>query len=208
MPGGFGDRGIEGKIQAARYARETKTPYLGICLGMQVAVIDYARNIAGMENANSSEFDSLTPYPVIALITEWTKEDGSVEQRDENSDLGGTMRLGGQKCSLLAGTKAQEVYASDSIVERHRHRYEFNNVLRPQLVAAGLIIGGVSEDDLVETIEIPNHPWFIGVQFHPEFTSSPRDGHPLFTAYIEAACEHRDQNKTGAESTIELEAVS
>lgn len=208
VPGGFGDRGIEGKIKAAQYARETKTPYLGICLGMQVAVIDYARNIAGMDNANSSEFDAHTPYPVIALITEWTKEDGSVEQRDENSDMGGTMRLGGQQCRLLEGTKAREVYGETSIVERHRHRYEFNNVLRPKLLEAGLVIGGVSDDDLVETIEIADHPWFIGVQFHPEFTSSPRDGHPLFTAYVNAACEHRDQNSAGDGSALELEAVS
>jgi len=193
VPGGFGDRGIEGKIRAAQYARETKTPYLGICLGMQVAVIDFARNIAGMSGANSSEFVDDSPYPVIALITEWTNEDGRVEQRDENSDLGGTMRLGGQTCSLLAGTKAREVYGAESIVERHRHRYEFNNKLRAELIKAGLIIGGVSEDDLVEMVEISDHPWFVGVQFHPEFTSSPRDGHPLFTAYIEAACVHRDQ---------------
>ena len=187
VAGGFGDRGTEGKILAAQYARESKTPYLGICLGMQVAVIDYARNIAGMKNANSSEFDQDTPYPVIALITEWTDEDGQVQQRDENSDLGGTMRLGGQTCHLSAGSKARDVYGSESIVERHRHRYEFNNVLRPQLVEAGLIIGGVSDDDLVEIVEISDHPWFVGVQFHPEFTSSPRDGHPLFTSYVEAA---------------------
>ena len=203
VPGGFGDRGIEGKVRAAQFARENKVPYLGICLGMQVAVIDYARNVAGMENANSSEFDVDSPYPVIALITEWTKEDGSVEQRDENSDLGGTMRLGGQTCRLVDGTKAREVYGNDNIVERHRHRYEFNNQLRPKLIEAGLIIGGVSDDDLVETVEIPDHPWFIGVQFHPEFTSSPRDGHPLFSAYIEAACAQRDLTKTE-----KLEAVS
>jgi len=208
VPGGFGDRGIEGKIKAAQYARETKTPYLGICLGMQVAVIDYARNIAGMENANSSEFDSKTPYPVIALITEWTAEDGSIEQRDENSDLGGTMRLGGQKCNLIKGTKAREVYGSDKIIERHRHRYEFNNTLRPKLIESGLIIGGVSDDDLVETIELADHPWFIGVQFHPEFTSSPRDGHPLFTSYIEAACEFRDESNRQNKPSDKLEAVN
>ena len=192
VAGGFGDRGTEGKIQTAQYARENKVPYLGICLGMQVAVIDYARNVAGMENANSSEFDVNTPYPVIALITEWTNKDGSVEQRDEESDLGGTMRLGGQKCHLKEDSKAREIYAADSIIERHRHRYEFNNSLRPKLLDAGLVIGGVSGDDLVEMVEINDHPWFIGVQFHPEFTSSPRDGHPLFTSYIEAACKHRD----------------
>ncbi|MFT5572146.1 MAG: CTP synthase [Cryomorphaceae bacterium] len=187
VAGGFGDRGTEGKIQAAKYARKNKVPYLGICLGLQVAVIDYAREIAGMENANSSEFNKDTPYPVIALITEWTDEEGKVQQRDENSDLGGTMRLGGQTCHLAEGSKAREVYGEDKIVERHRHRYEFNNTLREQLVDAGLIIGGVSDDDLVEMIELADHPWFVGVQFHPEFTSSPRDGHPLFTAYIKAA---------------------
>lgn len=192
VPGGFGDRGTEGKILAAQYARENKIPYLGICLGMQVAVIDYARNVAGMENANSSEFNANTLYPVIALITEWTNEDGSLEQRDEDSDLGGTMRLGGQTCNLAAKTKAREVYNADSIVERHRHRYEFNNRLRPALVDAGLVIGGISDDDLVEIVELKDHPWFIGVQFHPEFTSSPRDGHPLFKSYIEAACAYRD----------------
>ena len=191
VPGGFGDRGAEGKVRAAQYARENRIPYLGICLGMQVAVIDYARNVAGMENANSSEFDRDTPYPVIALITEWTNEDGSVEQRDENSDLGGTMRLGGQKCLLTAGTKAREVYGTDCIVERHRHRYEFNNVLRPALIESGLVIGGVSDDDLVEIVELEDHPWFIGVQFHPEFTSSPRDGHALFKSYVEAARTQR-----------------
>ena len=192
VAGGFGDRGTEGKIQAARYARENKVPYLGICLGMQVAVIEYARSIAGMKDANSSEFNQETAYPVIGLITEWTNEDGSIEQRNEDSDLGGTMRLGGQKCHLKEGTKARAVYGADSIIERHRHRYEFNNSLRPQLEEAGLVIGGISDDDLVEMVEIADHPWFIGVQFHPEFTSSPRDGHPLFTSYIEAACAHRD----------------
>jgi len=187
VAGGFGDRGTEGKIKAAEYARESKTPYLGICLGMQVAVIDYARNVAGMTDANSSEFNKDTPYPVIALITEWVDEAGTVQQRDENSDLGGTMRLGGQTCHLTAGSKAREIYGADTIVERHRHRYEFNNVLRERLVESGLIIGGTSDDDLVEMVEISDHPWFVGVQFHPEFTSSPRDGHPLFTSYIEAA---------------------
>ncbi len=187
VAGGFGDRGTEGKIMAAKHARENKIPYLGICLGMQVAVIDYARSVAGMANANSTEFNKDTEFPVIALIEEWTDEHGQVQQRDENSDLGGTMRLGGQKCYLTDGTKVREVYDSATIVERHRHRYEFNNGLRSQLVEAGLIIGGVSDDDLVETIEIADHPWFVGVQFHPEFTSSPRDGHPLFSSYVEAA---------------------
>ena len=187
VAGGFGDRGTEGKILAAQYARENKIPYLGICLGMQVAVIDYARNLAGMKNANSTEFNADTPFPVIALIEEWTDEQGNVQQRDEHSDLGGTMRLGGQKCHLTAGSKVHEVYGADTVVERHRHRYEFNNMLRDNLTQAGLVIGGVSDDDLVETVEIADHPWFIGVQFHPEFTSSPRDGHPLFTSYIQAA---------------------
>jgi len=194
VAGGFGDRGTEGKIRAAQYARESKTPYLGICLGMQVAVIDYARNVAGMTNANSTEFDENTEFPVIALITEWTDEHGNVQQRDENSDLGGTMRLGGQTCHLAEGSKAREVYDAQQIVERHRHRYEFNNMLRPQLTEAGLVIGGVSDDDLVEMVEITDHPWFVGVQFHPEFTSSPRDGHPLFTSYIEAARKNSEQN--------------
>ncbi len=187
VAGGFGDRGTEGKIAAARYARESKTPYLGICLGMQVAVIDFARNIAGLDNANSTEFDQETPHPVIGLITEWTDKDGSVQQRDENSDLGGTMRLGGQTCYLTPGSKAREVYGADQIVERHRHRYEFNNNYRDQLTNAGLVVGGKSDDDLVEMVELPDHPWYIGVQFHPEFTSSPRDGHPLFTAFVQKA---------------------
>lgn len=192
VPGGFGDRGIEGKIVAAQYAREQMIPYLGICLGMQVAVIDFARNVAEMVDANSSEFNPNSPYPVIALITEWTNEDGSIEQRDENSDLGGTMRLGGQKCHLSEGTLARQIYGKDTIVERHRHRYEFNNNLRAQLRSAGLSVAGVSDDDLVEIVELVDHPWFVGVQFHPEFTSSPRDGHPLFSSYIQAACAHRD----------------
>ena len=193
VAGGFGDRGTEGKIRAAKHARENKIPYLGICLGMQVAVIDFAREVAGLENANSSEFNRETPHPVIALISEWTDEHGNIQQRDENSDLGGTMRLGGQKCYLNNDAKVREIYGEDVIVERHRHRYEFNNMLRQKLVDAGLVIGGVSDDDLVETIEIVDHPWFIGVQFHPEFTSSPRDGHPLFTSYVEAARAAREK---------------
>lgn len=204
VPGGFGDRGIEGKILAAQFARENKVPYLGICLGMQVAVIDFARSVAGMQDANSSEFNKTTPYPVIGLITEWTNEDGSVEQRDENSDLGGTMRLGGQKCHLLESSRARSIYAADSIIERHRHRYEFNNQLRDQLKQAGLVIAGISDDDLVEIVEIADHPWFVGVQFHPEFTSSPRDGHPLFTSYIEAACQQRDTIKNQQNQNLEV----
>ncbi len=193
VAGGFGDRGTEGKIMAAQHARENKIPYLGICLGMQVAVIDYARHVAGMQNANSTEFNKDTEYPVIALIEEWTDEQGNLQVRDENSDMGGTMRLGGQKCHLAKDSKVRAVYGSDTIVERHRHRYEFNNMLRQKLVDAGLVIGGLSDDDLVETIEISDHPWFVGVQFHPEFTSSPRDGHPLFTAYVQAARAEREK---------------
>ena len=191
VPGGFGNRGIEGKVSAARYARENRVPYLGICLGMQVAVIDFARNIAGMPGAQSTEFEADTEWPVVALITEWINEDGSVEQRDEGSDLGGTMRLGGQTCYLAPGTKAHELYGSDEIVERHRHRYEFNNQLRKKLVDKGLVVAGTSADDLVEVVEFADHPWFVGCQFHPEFTSTPRDGHPLFTGYIEAARVYR-----------------
>ncbi len=194
VAGGFGDRGTEGKVLAAKFARETNTPYLGICLGMQVAVIDYARNVAGMENANSSEFDPKTPFPVIGLITEWTDEHGNLQQRDENSDLGGTMRLGGQTCHLNDGTKSREIYGAENIVERHRHRYEFNNLLRDKLTDAGLVIAGVSDDDLVEIVEIPEHPWFVGVQFHPEFTSSPRDGHPLFKSYIETTRDLKESS--------------
>jgi len=195
VAGGFGDRGIEGKISAATYAREQGVPYLGICLGMQVAVIDFARHVAGMKNANSSEFDADTPFPVIGLISEWTDQAGEIQQRDEHSDMGGTMRLGGQTCHLKQGSKVRDIYAQDEIIERHRHRYEFNNTLRDQLIGAGLVIGGVSDDDLVETVELADHPWFVGVQFHPEFTSSPRDGHPLFTSYIEIA---RELNKAKA----------
>ncbi len=158
---------------------------------MQVAVIDFARNVAGLANANSTEFNPTTPHPVIALITEWTDKDGSVQQRDENSDLGGTMRLGGQTCYLTPGSKAREVYGADQIVERHRHRYEFNNNYRTQLTDAGLVVGGRSDDDLVEMIELADHPWYIGVQFHPEFTSSPRDGHPLFSAFVQTARDRK-----------------
>jgi len=188
VPGGFGNRGVEGKILAARYARENKVPYLGICLGMQVAVIEYARNIAKLDKAHSTEFDPKTPNPVIALITEWRKEDGSIEIRDEDTDLGGTMRLGGQPCKLADGSMVKQVYDKQVIVERHRHRYEFNNQYREPLAKAGLIFTGISIDEnLVEVVEVADHPWFIACQFHPEFTSTPRDGHPLFTSYINAA---------------------
>ena len=188
VPGGFGNRGVEGKIATVKYARENKVPYLGICLGMQVAVIEYARNMANMADANSTEFDENTPYPVVGLITEWQDEDGSVQTRDEDSDLGGTMRLGGQECALIDGTKSREIYGKDVITERHRHRYEVNNQLIEKIEAAGLTISGRSIDGtLVEMVEIKDHPWFVACQFHPEFTSSPRDGHPLFEGFIKAA---------------------
>ena len=188
VPGGFGKRGVEGKIQAIRYARENKIPYLGICLGMQLAVIEYARHKAGMTGAHSTEFEPETPYPVVALISEWRNKDGKVETRDAQSDLGGTMRLGGQEAILKAGSLASKVYGSDHVVERHRHRYEVNNELLPKLEAAGLVVSGKSaSEDLCEMIELADHPWFIACQFHPEFTSTPRAGHPLFKAFVEAA---------------------
>lgn len=191
VPGGFGDRGTEGKIATVRFAREKKIPYLGICLGMQVAVIEYARNVAGLDGAHSTELRKNPAHPVIGLITEWRTETGEVQRRDESSDLGGTMRLGAQECRLTAGTKARELYGKDVIVERHRHRYEVNNNYLPQLEGAGLVISGRSMDaSLVEVVEIPDHPWFVACQFHPEFTSSPRDGHPLFGGFIKAALVH------------------
>jgi len=194
VPGGFGKRGVEGKIAAVKYARENGVPYLGICLGMQVAVIEYARHKAGMEDAHSTEFNSSTTHPVIALITEWKSESGETEKRDEHSDLGGTMRLGAQPCMLQENSKIAEIYAADKISERHRHRYEFNNTFMQSLEDKGLKFSGRSVDgNLVEVIEIPEHPWFVACQFHPEFTSTPRKGHPLFTDYIKAACEHRDK---------------
>jgi len=194
VPGGFGKRGVEGKIAAVKYARENGVPYLGICLGMQVAVIEYARHKAGMEDAHSTEFNSSTTHPVIALITEWKSETGETEKRDEHSDLGGTMRLGAQPCMLQENSRIAEIYASDKISERHRHRYEFNNTFMQSLEDKGLKFSGRSVDgNLVEVIEIPEHPWFVACQFHPEFTSTPRKGHPLFTDYIRAACEYRDK---------------
>ena len=188
VPGGFGSRGIEGKINAVRYARENKIPYLGICLGMQIAVIEYARHKCGLKNANSTEFDPKTNHPVVGLIEEWIDRDGTLEERDSQSDLGGTMRLGSQDCHLVLGSQAQKIYDSDLIRERHRHRYEVNNNYRALLESEGLVIGGLSFDKtLVETIELPDHPWFFASQFHPEFTSTPRDGHPLFRQFIKAA---------------------
>jgi CTP synthase len=199
VPGGFGERGVEGKIMAVRYARENGIPYLGICLGMQVAVIEFARNVAALADAQSTEFIRNTPHPVIALITEWQDEDGRIERRDENSELGGTMRLGGQVCKLKPGTLAHRVYGKDEVRERHRHRYEFNNRYREALEQAGLTISGTSLDDsLVEMVEIANHPWFLACQFHPEFTSTPRDGHPLFTGFIEAANRHHAEVRNQA----------
>ena len=191
VPGGFGERGIEGKIAAVKYARENLVPYLGICLGMQVAIIEYARNVAGMENANSTEFDAESPFPVVGLITEWLDAAGTTESRSESSDLGGTMRLGSQLCHLLPGSKVHDMYAANEIYERHRHRYEVNNNLRDKIEAAGLQVTGISADKrLVEVIEIEDHPWFVAAQFHPEFNSTPRDGHPLFTGFVKAAGEY------------------
>jgi CTP synthase len=188
VPGGFGERGVEGKIEAVRHAREQHIPYLGICLGMQVAVIEFARNVAGLAGAHSTEFNPAAAHPVIALITEWSREDGGRERRSADSDLGGTMRLGGQTCRLLPGSLAHRIYGKDTIVERHRHRYEFNNGYREQLESKGLVMSGTSIDgQLVEVVEIKEHPWFFACQFHPEFTSTPRDGHPLFTGFVEAA---------------------
>ncbi|WP_293751444.1 CTP synthase [uncultured Paraglaciecola sp.] len=191
VPGGFGERGIEGKIAAAKYARENQVPYLGICLGMQVALIEYARNVVGMENANSTEFDPESPFPVVGLITEWLDAAGTTESRDASSDLGGTMRLGSQLCHLLPGSKVHDMYGASEIYERHRHRYEVNNNLRGKIEAAGLKVTGLSADKrLVEVIEIAEHPWFVAGQFHPEFNSTPRDGHPLFAGFVKAAGEY------------------
>lgn len=188
VPGGFGDRGFEGKVLAARHARENGIPYFGICYGMQAAVVEFARNVVGLAQANSTENDRDTPDPVIGLITEWRTSAGSVEQRSEASDLGGTMRLGAQECRLKFGSRVREIYGSEVIRERHRHRYEFNNHYRTQLKEAGLSFSGKSMDDLlVEVIELPEHPWFIAAQFHPEFLSTPRDPHPLFVDFIRNA---------------------
>src|SRR5512141_1950713 len=195
VPGGFGKRGVEGKIKAIQYARENGVPYLGICLGMQLAVIEYARHMAGLEGANSTEFDPHTPHPVVALITEWQNRDGAIERRAADSDLGGTMRLGGQPCDVVAGSLAHRIYGSTTVAERHRHRYEVNNHYLPRLEAAGLAVGArtrsASAGDLCEMIELPQHPWFFGCQFHPEFTSNPRRGHPLFVGFVRAALERQ-----------------
>lgn len=193
VPGGFGNRGVEGKIATVKFARKNNVPYLGICLGMQVAVIEYARNMANMADANSTEFNENTPYPVIDLITKWQDVGGEKQTRNKNSNLGGTMRLGGQECALVEGTNSQKIYTKDIIIERHRHRYEVNNSLIKQLEAAGLSVSGRSVDGtLVEMVEIKDHPWFVACQFHPEFTSNPRDGHPLFESFIKAANKAHD----------------
>jgi len=193
VPGGFGERGVEGKIATVRYARENKIPYLGICLGMQSAVIEFARNVIGLEGAHSTEFLASSPHPFIGLITEWMDEDGQLETRDEDSDLGGTMRLGAQKCRLQPGSLAHQLYQKDVITERHRHRYEFNNKYIEDFEKAGLIFSGKSMDGrLVEFVEIADHPWFLACQFHPEFTSTPRKGHPLFSGFINAAAQFRE----------------
>ena len=196
VPGGFGERGIEGKITAVQFARERKIPYLGICLGMQVAVIEFARHVAGLAGAHSTEFRKDTPHPVIALITEWTDGAGAVQQRREGDDLGGSMRLGAQSCRLVPDSLARATYGKEVITERHRHRYEFNNGYRESLQAAGLALSGHSLDErLVEIVELPDHPWFFGCQFHPEFTSTPRAGHPLFRGFVEAAIRQRRQRQ-------------
>ncbi len=201
VPGGFGERGFEGKILACKYARERKVPYLGICLGLQAAVVEFARNVAGLEGANSSEFEPGTPHPVIALITEWITADGGVENRDEESDLGGTMRLGGQECVIDADSTIFACYGKKRIKERHRHRYEFNNNYLNVLQDAGLKLTGKSVDSkLVEVIEAPDHPWFVGCQFHPEFTSTPRDGHPLFSGFVRAAVDYQARGRRRAEA--------
>ena len=195
VPGGFGKRGVDGMIRAVRYARENKVPYLGICLGMQVAVIEYARHRAGLKDADSTEFDRATPHPVIALVTEWIGKDGALERRGEDSDFGGTMRLGAQEVRLRRESRMRAVYGADIISERHRHRYEFNNTYMDPLQDAGLQIAGKTLDGtLVEVVEVPDHPWFIGCQFHPEFKSTPRDGHPLFKGFVEAADNYRARN--------------
>ena len=206
VPGGFGNRGTEGKISAIRHAREQQIPFLGICLGMQLAVVEHARNVTGLATAHSTEFDVDTPDPVIAMITEWTNLDGQREQRDEKVDLGGTMRLGGQRCRLEADSKSLEIYGSEEIIERHRHRYEFNPKFLEQLETSGLKFAGRSVlDSLVEIVELPDHPWFIGCQYHPEFTSNPRDGHPLFTSFVNAA---RDFNGGGGELDVNSAATT
>jgi CTP synthase len=211
VPGGFGKRGVEGKIAAIRYAREQRIPYLGICLGMQLAVIEFARDAAGLAGANSTEFDPATPHPVVALITEWQNRDGSIERRTERSDLGGTMRLGAQPCDIVPGTLANRIYGATGVAERHRHRYEVNNHYLPRIEAAGLLVSAWAKSatagDLCEMVELPGHPWFFGCQYHPEFTSNPRRGHPLFVSFVRAALEaHRRAQGRPASPIAELVA--
>ena len=201
VPGGFGKRGVEGKILAAQYAREHRVPYLGICLGMQVATIEVARHLAGLDNANSTEFDPATPHPVIALIDEWQDRDGTIQKRDANSDLGGTMRLGAQASDVKPGSLAHQIYGG-VVNERHRHRYEANEHYLERLQQAGLVISAITQrEKLTEIVELPRdvHPWFVGVQFHPEFKSTPWDGHPLFISYVKAALEHQAARKNASE---------
>jgi len=206
VPGGFGKRGVEGKIAAIRYARERGIPYLGICLGMQLAVIEYARHEAQLADANSTEFDPSTPHPVVALVTEWQNRDGTVEKRSASSDLGGTMRLGAQACDVVPGSLAHRIYGSTTVSERHRHRYEVNNHYLPRIEAAGLVVGAWAKSeaagDLCEMIELPQHPWFFGCQFHPEFTSNPRRGHPLFVSFVRAAIERRKKSTSSAPGVV------
>jgi CTP synthase len=206
VPGGFGKRGVEGKLKAVRLAREEGIPYLGICLGMQLAVIECARNMAGLADANSTEFDATTPHPVVALITEWQNRDGSIEKRTENSDMGGTMRLGAQPCEVVPGSLAHRIYGATTVSERHRHRYEVNNHYLPRIEAAGMAVGARAKSatagDLVEMIELPNHPWFFGCQFHPEFTSNPRRGHPLFISFVQAALDRQQRAKGDATHAV------
>ena len=194
IPGGFGESGTEGMIEAVRIAREPHVPVLGICLGLQIAVIEFARHVAGLEDAHSTEFKPNCINPVIALVSEWITRDGTHETRSEGDELGGTLRLGSQDAKLMAPTKSHAAYGRDTIHERHRHRYEFNNQFLETLESAGLIVSGISEDELVEMVELPGHPWFVACQFHPEFTSTPRDGHPLFSQFIRAACVYRDDS--------------
>ncbi|GMU73272.1 MAG: CTP synthase [Burkholderiales bacterium] len=210
VPGGFGKRGVEGKIRAIRYARERHVPYLGICLGMQLAVIEHARHRAGLANANSTEFDPDTPHPVVALITEWQDRDGNIERRTESSDLGGTMRLGAQPCEVVPGSLAHRIYGSITVAERHRHRYEVNNHYLPRLEATGLVVSARAKSetagDLCEMIELADHPWFFGCQFHPEFTSNPRRGHPLFVSFVRAGLARRGAGGDSASAVAELVA--
>ncbi len=210
VPGGFGKRGVEGKIKAIAFARENKIPYLGICLGMQLAVVEYARHVAGLTKANSTEFHPTTPEPMIALITEWVGADGAVQSRSQASDLGGTMRLGAQRCQVKAGTRAHDIYGPE-VYERHRHRYEVNNQLKEQVAKAGLVIASETPNEsLVEIVELPAsvHPWFMAVQFHPEFTSTPRKGHPLFESYIQAALAYKAARSGGAVGSSQQQGVA